>query len=157
MIYKYTFLRSFTFLSFYLISPSLILNFQFSILKKPACFYHFAPAFQQKTPAFSLFMPTFLKQINGNRFQSSLDLLSISVYLDCILLLYTYYYHRRFFFIPFTHLFILLIFNHFLWRVWKKAFLLQITTQFSPIHFQQIHQFFECGGWNGFLFAGWWE
>ena len=27
-------------------------------------------------------MPTFLKQINGNRFQSSLDLLSIPVYLD---------------------------------------------------------------------------
>ena len=32
MIYKYTFLRSFTFRSFYLISPSQILNFQFSFL-----------------------------------------------------------------------------------------------------------------------------
>ena len=57
-------------------------NSQSSIIKKPACFYHFAPAFQQKTPAFSLFMPTFLKQINGNRFRSSLDLLSILVQFD---------------------------------------------------------------------------
>ena len=56
-----------------------IFNPPFSILKKLAYFYQFAPAFQQKTPAFSLFMPTFLNQINGNRFQSSLDLLSIPV------------------------------------------------------------------------------
>ena len=70
-------------LSFLFLLPKFsILNPPFSILKKLACFYHFAPAFQQKTPAFYLFMPTFLKQINGNRFQSSLDLLLIPVYLD---------------------------------------------------------------------------
>ena len=36
-----------------------IFNSPFSTLKKPACFYHFTPAFQQKTPAFFPFMPTF--------------------------------------------------------------------------------------------------
>ena len=67
-------------LSFLFLLPKFsIFNPQLSIDKKPACFYHFTPAFQQKTPAFSLFMPTFLKQINGNRFRSSLDLLSIPV------------------------------------------------------------------------------
>ena len=34
-------------------------NSQSSILKKPACFYHFAPAFQQKTPAFFLLCLSF--------------------------------------------------------------------------------------------------
>jgi len=63
----------------FLLSKFSIFNPQLSIDKKPACFYHFTPAFQQKTPAFSLFMPTFLKQINGNRFRSSLDLFSILV------------------------------------------------------------------------------
>ena len=59
-----------------------IFNPPFSIDKKPAYFYQFTPAFQQYTPAFSLFMPIFLKQLNENRFRSSLDLLSIPVYLD---------------------------------------------------------------------------
>ena len=67
----------------FLLSKFSIFNPTFSILKKPACFYQFAPAFQQKTPAFFLFIPTFPNQINGNRFQSSLDLLSIPVYLSC--------------------------------------------------------------------------
>ena len=64
----------------FLLSKFSIFNPTFSILKKPACFYHFAPAFQQKTPAFFPFMPIFKKQLNENRFQSSLDLLSIPVY-----------------------------------------------------------------------------
>lgn len=57
-----------------------IFNSPFSILKKPAYFCQFAPAFHQNTPAFCPFMPTFLKQLNGNRIWSSLDLLSIPVY-----------------------------------------------------------------------------
>ncbi|MCI7705815.1 MAG: hypothetical protein MSS21_02395, partial [Parabacteroides sp.] len=36
-------------------------NSQFSIFKKPACFYQFAPAFQQKTPAFFSFYAYLLK------------------------------------------------------------------------------------------------
>ena len=64
----------------FLLSKFSIFNPTFSILKKPACFYHFTPAFQQKTPAFFPFMPIFKKQLNENRFQSSLDLLSIPVY-----------------------------------------------------------------------------
>ena len=71
------------FYSFFYFPPFLFYftfpNFQLSILKKLAYFYQFAPAFQQKTPAFSLFMPIFLKQLNENRFQSSLDLFSILV------------------------------------------------------------------------------
>ena len=63
----------------FLLSKFSIFNPPFSILKKPAYFYQFTPAFQQKTPAFSLFMPIFPNQINGNRFRSSLDLLSIPV------------------------------------------------------------------------------
>ena len=63
----------------FLLSKFSIFNPTFSILKKPACFYQFAPAFQQKTPAFFPFMPIFKKQLNENRFQSSLDLLSILV------------------------------------------------------------------------------
>ena len=43
----------------FLLSKFSIFNPTFSILKKPACFYHFAPAFQQKTPAFFPFMPIF--------------------------------------------------------------------------------------------------
>ena len=110
----------------FFISPFEILNFQspFSILKKPACFYHFTPAFQQKTPAFFLFIPTFPNQINGNRFQSSLDLLSIPVYPGWYSSIIYLLYHKRFFFIPFTHLFIHLIVSHFLWRVWRSAIIL---------------------------------
>ena len=98
-----------------------IFNPPFSIDKKPACFYHFTPAFQQKTPAFSLFMPTFLKQINGNRFQSSLDLFSIPVYLDWYSSIIYLLFHRRFFFIPFTYLFICLTISYFLWRAWNLS------------------------------------
>ena len=65
----------------FLLSKFSIFNPPFSIDKKPAYFYQFTPAFQQKTPAFSLFMPIFPNQINGNRFRSSLDLLSIPAYL----------------------------------------------------------------------------
>ena len=65
----------------FLLSKFSIINPPFSILKKPAYFYQFTPAFQQKTPAFFPFMPIFLKQLNENRFRSSLDLLSIPVYL----------------------------------------------------------------------------
>ncbi len=64
----------------FLLSKFSIFKSPFSILKKPAYFYQFAPAFQQKTPAFFPFMPIFKKQLNENRFQSSLDLLSIPVY-----------------------------------------------------------------------------
>ena len=54
MIYKYTFLRSFTFLSFSFISPSQILNFQFSILnsQKAGVFLSFHAGFSAKDAGF---------------------------------------------------------------------------------------------------------
>ena len=108
----------------FLLSKFSIFNPTFSILKKPAYFYQFAPAFQQKTPAFFLFIPTFPNQINGNRFQSSLDLLSIPVYPGWYSSIIYLLYHKRFFFTPFTHLFICLTIRHFLWRVWRSVIIL---------------------------------
>ena len=57
MIYKYTFIRSFTFLSFYLISPSLILNFQSSILnsQKAGVFLPIHAGFSAKDAGFFSF------------------------------------------------------------------------------------------------------
>ena len=57
MIYKYTFIRSFTFHSFSFISPFLILNFQFYILnsQKAGVFLSFRAGFSAKDAGFFSF------------------------------------------------------------------------------------------------------
>ena len=62
-------------LFFYFPLPFLFLLSKFSIFNPPFSIL----TFDENTPAFSLFMPIFPNQINGNQFQSSLDLLSIPV------------------------------------------------------------------------------
>ena len=58
MIYKCTFIRSFTFLSPFFISPSLILNFQFSILnsQKAGVFLPIRAGFPAKDAGFFFFL-----------------------------------------------------------------------------------------------------
>ena len=57
MIYKYTFLRSFTFLSFFFISPPQILNSQSSIFnsQKAGVFLSFRAGFSAKDAGFLSF------------------------------------------------------------------------------------------------------
>ena len=63
MIYKCSFLRSFTFLSFYLISPSQILNYQSSILnsQKAGVFLPIRAGFSAKDAGFLSFHTYLLK------------------------------------------------------------------------------------------------
>ena len=65
MIYKYTFIRSFTFHSFSFISPFLILNFQFYILnsQKAGVFLPIRAGFSAKDAGFFLF-PAYLLKTN---------------------------------------------------------------------------------------------
>ena len=116
MIYKCTFLPSFTFLSLFYFS---FRNSQFSILhsqfsKSRRVFIISRRLSSKRRRLFFLFIPTFPNQINGNRFQSSLDLLSIPVYPGWYSSIIYLLYHKRFFFTPFTHLFICLTIRHFL-------------------------------------------
>ena len=107
----------------FFISPSQIINFQSSIInfQKAGVFLSFHAGFSAKDAGFFPFYAYLLNQINGNRFRSSLDLLSIPVYLDWYSSIIYLLYHRRFFFTPFTHLFIHLIISLFLWRVWNLS------------------------------------
>ena len=68
----------------FLLSKFSIFNPTFSILKKSRRVLIISRRlFSKRRRLFFLFIPTFPNQINGNRFQSSLDLLSIPVYLSC--------------------------------------------------------------------------
>ena len=104
-------------------------NSQFSILhsqfsKSRRIFTNSRRLSSKRRRLFFLFIPTFPNQINGNRFQSSLDLLSIPVYPGWYSSIIYLLYHKRFFFTPFTHLFICLTIRHFLWMVWRSVIIL---------------------------------
>lgn len=67
----------------FLLSKFSIFNLHSQFSKSRRIFTNSRRLSSKRRRLFFLFIPTFPNQINGNRFQSSLDLLSIPVYLSC--------------------------------------------------------------------------